>query len=69
MMKTYQFTVASKVVAPGTEWDGQYVETPGLITPPAKTDTPSEAMHHPETVKFCELNACTIYELVRTWSG
>jgi len=64
-MKTYQFTVASMVDAPGSDWDGHYVETPGLLTPPVTTETPTAAIHHPETVAFCREHNCTVYEVKR----
>ncbi|PZD95234.1 hypothetical protein DNH61_11785 [Paenibacillus sambharensis] len=68
-MKTYQFTVATRIDAPGTEWHNTLYVIPDMLTPRVKTDGPAEAMLSDEVVNFCELNKCTVYEQVRSWGG
>jgi hypothetical protein len=65
-MQTYQFTCAAYITDTKTEWDGYLVmdSAPGLITPPVTCNTPTEAIKHPDTVKYCEDNKCTVYRIV-----
>lgn len=65
MVKTFRFYCAVKVEAPGTDWDGHYVEAPDLISPAVTCDTPTQAIQHPDTVAFCEANNCTVYRQVK----
>lgn len=59
-MNIYQFTCAVRVVE-----TGELVSINGLITPPVKADTPTEAIRHPDTSNYCADNKCTVYEVVR----
>ncbi|CAH1205616.1 hypothetical protein PAECIP111893_02380 [Paenibacillus plantiphilus] len=68
-MKTYQFTCAVRLQAPDTPWDGELMPIEGLVTPPIKADTPSEAMRSQEVSDYCTEHKCTVYEMVRSWSG
>lgn len=63
-MKTYQFTCAVRI-----EETGELMPIYGMETPRVKTDTPSEAMLHPDVKSYCETNKCVVYEMVRSWSG
>jgi len=66
-MKTYRFSCAVRIEAPGTPWDGHLYPVPGLITPAVTANTPTEAIQHPDTVAFCDfhVNKVVVYRMVR----
>jgi hypothetical protein len=59
IVTTYQFTCAVRIIE-----TGELMPIAGLVTPPVKCDTPTEAIRHPETVAYCNENKCVVYEIV-----
>lgn len=59
-MRTFRFSCAVRI-----EETGELMPISGLMTPPVTVNTPTEAIHHPDTVKYCQDNKCTVYEVIR----
>lgn len=59
-MKTYRFSCAVRI-----EETGELMPIEGLTTPSVTCETPTQAIHHPDTVAYCEANKCVIYRMVK----
>ena len=59
-MKTFRFSCAVRI-----EETGELMPIEGLITPAVTCETPTQAIQHPDTAKYCEDNKCVVYRVVK----